>query len=52
MQNIKVDEYKDKLQIIENYWVSKKIIVTKNILKQEDNLYYIPACLLSHIKIS
>ena len=35
----------------ENYWVSKKIIITKDLLKQEKSLYYIPACLLSVIKI-
>ncbi|MFK7780680.1 MAG: ATP-binding protein [Candidatus Gracilibacteria bacterium] len=35
----------------ENYSVIKKIIITKDILKNEDDVYYIPACLLSLINI-
>lgn len=34
-----------------SYWSNKNIIITKNILKQEDNTYYIPACLLSIINM-
>lgn len=35
----------------ENYNVSKKIIITKDILKVVENTYYIPACLISIIDI-
>ena len=35
----------------ENYNVSKKIIITKDILKKEEGVYYIPACMLSFIDI-
>lgn len=36
----------------QSYWTIKNIIVTKNLLKKEKNNYYIPACMISMIKIS
>lgn len=35
----------------ESYWVVKKIIITKDILRKEDNTYFIPACLLSAVNV-
>lgn len=35
----------------ESYWTNKNIIVTRDILKREDNVCYIPACLLAVVDI-
>jgi predicted AAA+ superfamily ATPase len=35
----------------ENYGVSKKIIITKDILNIQDNVFYIPACLFGFVEI-
>ena len=34
-----------------NYNVTKKIIITKDILQKEEDVYYIPACILSFINM-
>jgi len=34
-----------------SYWTIKNIIITKDILKREENNYYIPACLLSVVEL-
>jgi predicted AAA+ superfamily ATPase len=31
------------------YKVDKKIIITKDMFKKEDNIYYIPACIYSFL---
>jgi hypothetical protein len=51
-------KYKSKVKIPlafkkfeEKYNVDKQIIITKETLKFDNNVYYIPACILSFIKI-
>ena len=34
-----------------NYHTIKQIIITKDLLKYENNIYYLPACLLAFIDI-